>query len=229
MPRLKMFCVLPRLKDVSSQWFHDHWRHPHGTLGRTISTVRNYVQSHQIPSALLGPDQATYEGVVEVWFDSVTDARALPEHPDYLRNLVPDEPTFIDMDGIRFIFTEEEILYSGPDPREDFDEAALAWAEAGRPTSIKLIQLVVEGDPAAWYSDNDVELGRRIGALRHTRCIPMADLHAEGAAFVGVRELWWATVSDFEAGVMGDRKAFKALTGKAINSITLLCHAERFK
>ncbi|MDQ8757438.1 EthD domain-containing protein [Sphingosinicella sp. LHD-64] len=229
MTKIKMFCMLPRRRDVSSQWFHDHWRHPHGTLGRTISTVRNYVQSHQIGSALLGEDQRFYEGVVEVWFDSEADARDLPSHPDYLRYLVPDEPAFIDMDGIRFVFTEEDILVSGPDPRDPLDAGTLQWREAGRATSIKLIQLVLANGGSPWECEDDLDLGRQIGALRHARCTPSLTLHATGCDFVGIRELWWPTVTAFEEGVTGAPDAFANLLLRPAQAITLLAQAERFK
>jgi len=228
MGRLKMFCALPRKKEVSSQWFHDHWRHPHGTLGMKISTVRNYVQSHQIDSALLGSDQRRYEGVVEVWFDSETDAAALPDHPTYRRYLVPDEPTFIDMDEIRFLFTHEEILVSGPDPGDAKGEGDLAWQEADRATSIKLIQFVETGGMSAWADDLDIELGRRIGALRHALCRPSNILHPDGGAFIGVRELWWPTLTAFETGVEADPDAFRKLTARPASAVSLLVHAERF-
>jgi uncharacterized protein (TIGR02118 family) len=71
---IKFFGLIPRRSDISSQEFHDHYRHPHGTLGRQIPTFRDYVQSYQIHSPLLGPDQTRFEAVAEVWFDTVGDA-----------------------------------------------------------------------------------------------------------------------------------------------------------
>ncbi|MFD2580222.1 hypothetical protein ACFSTD_19915 [Novosphingobium colocasiae] len=54
MSRVKMFGAIPRKPGITSKWFHDHYRHPHGTMGRHISTMRAYTQSHQVHSDLLG-------------------------------------------------------------------------------------------------------------------------------------------------------------------------------
>ena len=33
---IRFFALLPRRPDIDRQRFHDHWRHPHGTMGRQI-------------------------------------------------------------------------------------------------------------------------------------------------------------------------------------------------
>src|SRR3546814_3222287 len=55
MHSIKILATVPRRKDISEQQFHDHWRHPHGTLSKKIACLRGYVQSHRIVSPLL-PD-----------------------------------------------------------------------------------------------------------------------------------------------------------------------------
>ncbi len=83
-----MFGCIPRRPDVSVEYFHDHWRHPHGTLGRHISTMRAYVQSHQTHSNLLDEaDQVRFEGCAEIWFDSDEDAKAFPQELIYARDI----------------------------------------------------------------------------------------------------------------------------------------------
>src|ERR1700754_496257 len=81
---IKFFGLIPRRPDISSEEFHDHYRHPHGTLGRQIPTFRQYVQSHQVHSDRLGEGQETFEAVAEVWFDTVQDAVGLAEDPHYI-------------------------------------------------------------------------------------------------------------------------------------------------
>ena len=223
-----MFCALPRRRDVSSDEFHDHWRHPHGTLAMQIASVRKYVQSHQLSTPLLGAHQARYEGVVEVWFDCESDAALFPKDPAYSQYLVPDEPRFIDMEGIRYVFTDEEILMSGAGPSDELDDADRAWREANRATSIKIIQLVEADSDIPWASEQDLALGRQIGALRHSRCRPNGILHAEGAAFLGIRELWWPTVSAFTAGLKRAPDAWHALMSRPVRETILLAQAERF-
>jgi hypothetical protein len=223
---IKMFAMLPRRSDISAQAFHDHWRHPHGTFGRRISTVRRYVQSHQVPSDLLGDDQGRYDGVVEVWFDNVRDALGLPEHPVYRDYLVPDEPRFIDMDGLRFVFTREEVIASGHDAGHVTDEADLHWDPEARPTAIKLIQLIEPGADSP-EPDAAAALADRVGALRHVHCVPAVEVHPEGADFAAVRELWWPTWTALGHGVAADPAAWRELVGPS-GRTSLLAQAERF-
>jgi hypothetical protein len=228
MPRLKMFCGLPRRKDVSPQYFHDHWRHPHGTLAKNISTLRTYVQSHQTPCALLGADQSLYDGIPEVTFESEADGLGLGTHPTYVRDLLPDEPKFIDMERIFFLFTLEEVVQSGPDPHLELANGDQYWREDQRATTIKLIQLIRAADQAEFGTEDELELGRRIGAFRHVRSRLYRPLHPEGAEFIGVRELWWPTLTAFETGLAKDAQAFGVLRRRAAASVTLLAVAERF-
>jgi len=222
-----MFATLPRRQDVSVQVFHDHWRHPHGTFGRRISTVRRYVQSHRIDTELLGEEQPMYDGIVEVWFDNVSDALTLGEHPTYRRYLVPDEPRFIDMDGLRYVFTNERIVASGQDPAAVRDEADLDWAPEVRPTSIKLIQFETDASGAGGDEQEIADLAGRLGALRHARCVPAVEIHPEGADFTGVRELWWPTLTALENAVTADREAWRRLLAPP-HLVSVVAQAERF-
>lgn len=227
MPMVKTFAAIPRRKDISRQQFHDHWRHPHGTLSRKITTLRGYVQSHQVDCPMLGPDQTRYDGITELWYDSVHDATTMTNEPAYIRYNKPDEPLFVDMDGLIFVLMREEVIASRPDINDWPSEADIAWSPWDWAVSTKLIQLVhADADPA-WASEEDADLGRRIGALRHVRSYPLAEVHGDAPPFTGVRELWWPTISAFEAGVAGNPEAFAALITRVPQSTTLLCAAER--
>src|SRR3546814_5682078 len=63
MHSIKILATIPRRKDISEQQFHDHWRHPHGTLSKKIACLRGYVQSHRIVSPLLPDTQLAYDGI----------------------------------------------------------------------------------------------------------------------------------------------------------------------
>ena len=93
MPNVKLFALIPRKPGLTEQAFHDHWRHPHGTLACGISVIRKYVQSHHVGCDLFDRRQSTFEGIAEVWMDSITDALWLAEEPWYVRHLAPDEPS----------------------------------------------------------------------------------------------------------------------------------------
>lgn len=228
MPRIKMFGAIPRKKDVTPEWFHDHYRHPHGTLGRHISTMRNYTQCHQVHSDLLGPDQTRFEACAEVWFDNVEDARNFPEEPVYVRDVIPDEPLFVDMDELRFCFAEEEILKTGPDIRAPMSPGDMVWRLDNRPNSFKLLQFVEAEGVSRWDGEDDQALGERIGVLRHVRCRPSAELHPDGAFVVGIRELYWPSKTDMEAGIARDPAAWRALIDRPGRATAYAGTAERF-
>lgn len=228
MAGVKVFVGLHRRTDRTEQAFHDHWRHPHGTLGLGVAGARHYVQSHRIDTPLLEPSPTRFDGVVEVWFDCVDDAFNRPNDPVYKTHLGPDEPNFVDMDKTRFLIAQEEVLLAGLGPRHDADEASCHWSEHKRPLAIKLIQFY-HRDDKDWMTSEDLALGRAIGALRHVRSRP----HPAAAArmepmFAGVRELWWPTLSAFEAGVADGKDAWHALVGRSGAAINLVAQAERY-
>lgn len=223
---IKFFGLIPRRPDMTSEEFHDHYRHPHGTLGARITTYRGYVQSHQIACRLLGPDQRRFEAVAEVWFDTVEDATGLADDPLYVKHLEPDEPNFVDMDKLKWMFTVEEVIVSGPDRRAPtpLEHRLLQGMHLDRPTTVKLLHFVEDGAVDRDYDS----LAGRTGAIRHVRCRPHPQAHSdEPAAFAEVHELWWPTVWDFEQGV----GAGESLPGRGEDpgeSVTMLVQAERF-
>lgn len=237
MATVKMFGMLCRRKDISSQEFHDHWRHPHGTLGMEISTLRQYVQSHQIHTPHLGPDQARYEGVAEVWFENEGDAAGFSSHPWWLRYIMPDEVNFLDIEGERqlFILMNEEIVMSHLLPREApaqaDDNQALAdqfWREQSNPPKIKIMQLIEMEGATRWDSDQDGELGRQIGALRHARYRPHQSLNPAVPPLIGIRELFWPTVTAFEKGIKSAPEVWDELISRPAEGTTLLVQSERY-
>jgi uncharacterized protein (TIGR02118 family) len=224
---IKFFGLIPRRAGISPQEFHDHYRHPHGTLGRMIPTFRAYVQSHQIESVLLGPDQRRFEAVAEVWFDTAADAVGLANDPHYLKYVQPDEPNFVDLENLKWLYVNEEVLVSGPEATGELAEVGLQGFHVERATSVKLMQFI-EGEPTfPRTADEDRALGRRLGAARHVRSRPHADIHvSEPPAYSGVQELWWPTVSAFEEGAAANEALAEFLAPSG--TITLLAQAERF-
>src|SRR3546814_10365848 len=81
--------TIPRRKDISEQKFHDHWRHPHGTLSKKIACLRGYVQSHRIVSPLLPDTQLAYDGITELWYDRPDDALNKGTAPAHRQSNIP--------------------------------------------------------------------------------------------------------------------------------------------
>lgn len=227
---VKVFGLLPRREDMSRQEFQDHYRHPHGTVGAPLLLLRHYVQSHQIDTDLLGPEQERFSAVAELWFDNEADAVGFRSHPLVMSHIIKDEPTFIDMPRILSVITDEEVIYSFPtNEGAELSYADVTWSAETRPVSIKLLQFIAVGSEQRWATDEDEELGRQIGALRHVRCWPRPSTYGGEPPFLGVRELWWPTKTAFERAAAAAPLAFGRLLGDRRGAITLLAQAERWR
>jgi uncharacterized protein (TIGR02118 family) len=185
-----MFAFPSRRADVSVADFHAHWRGPHRALAERIPSFRRYVQSHRRWDLDPGLPPPPFEGSAEVWFDQVADALGMQDDPAYAEGAAVDEPNFIDMERLVFIFTEEDVLEPGP-PIDKSDGG------------LKLMQMVrrapgVEREEftAAWAHSDD-GLAGQLRADRHVACRTLLDSAPE-PAFDGVREVFWADPDDFE-------------------------------
>src|SRR3546814_4032176 len=176
MHSIKIRATNQRREDISEPQFHEHWRHPHGTLSKKIECLRGYVQSHRIVSPLLPDTQLAYDGITELWYDSLDDALNMGKDPANRKYNIPDEPLFVDMDGLKFTFFEEDIIRSRP-AVDDPDDAAVQWSPTEWSVSVKILQLVkADGNPA-WAGDQEKALGDRIGAFRHVRSFARSEEH----------------------------------------------------
>ena len=73
--------------------------------------VRKYVQCHIASnSAPLGAS-SDYDGVAELWFDSLDDLNRAFNEPRYLEIIRPDELKFVDLTNTVSVVTEEVPIY----------------------------------------------------------------------------------------------------------------------
>ena len=103
-----VFC-LRRLPHLSLAEFQEYWLQKHGPLVRSHAEtlgIRRYVQTHTLDNAELQVGMASYrgapeayDGVAELWWDSLDDllqAPATPEGRAASLELLEDERRFID-------------------------------------------------------------------------------------------------------------------------------------
>jgi uncharacterized protein (TIGR02118 family) len=122
-----MFC-LRRLPNLSTEQFQEYWFNRHAPLVRTVAPVlkiRRYVQCHSFVDALLAPAIVArsgsvvtpYDGVAELWWDSIEDvvaAGSTSESRTAGRKLLEDERRFIDLSRSPLYFVRErEIIGAG--------------------------------------------------------------------------------------------------------------------
>lgn len=104
---VKLVYCITRKPEMSIEEFQRHWREVHGPIAARIPGLRRYVQSHVLPETYGGHRPVAYDGVAELWFDSLAaweEARRSPE----VRAAIEDERNFIDHSRVFSILTEEK-------------------------------------------------------------------------------------------------------------------------
>ena len=122
---IKLVFNLHRRADVEPAEFHRYWKDEHGPLVRSVGEVlgiHRYVQSHTIDTpfndALRASrdTEAAYDGVAELWWDSLDDLVARladPEAQAASARLLEDEGRFIDLARTTIFLTEEHEVIPG--------------------------------------------------------------------------------------------------------------------
>jgi uncharacterized protein (TIGR02118 family) len=122
---LKMTFCLRRAPHMSWQEFSDYWRDVHAPLVEehaALLGIRRYVQVRTLNEPWLqdglqarnGGAPAAYDGVAEVWVDSLEDLRrpSTPEGRAAAARLYEDEKNFIDLRSSP-MFVGEELTVVG--------------------------------------------------------------------------------------------------------------------
>ena len=116
---VKLVGCLRRKPGMGAEKFHRYWKDVHGPLVQSVPEffryVRKYVQGHSVPNRVPGfpsPAFTPFDGVAELWFDSVEDIGKAFSEPRYLEIIRPDELKFLDLPNCT-IFVVEEVTIHG--------------------------------------------------------------------------------------------------------------------
>ena len=120
---IKLVFCLRRLPHLSLEEFQQYWLERHGPLVRSHAKtlrIKRYVQVHTLDSpaneAIRRSRDAgePYDGVAELWWDSVEDmaaGSATPEGRAAARELLEDERKFVDLQrSALWVGTEHTIV-----------------------------------------------------------------------------------------------------------------------
>ncbi|MET0273352.1 MAG: EthD domain-containing protein [Phenylobacterium sp.] len=119
---IKLTFCLVRLPHLTREAFQAYWFDTHGSLVASVAEtlqIRRYVQMHSLPAEASEGLRASrdapesYDGVAELWFDSVEAMAANGQRPEAQaagRMLLEDERKFIDLPRSPLWFGEERVV-----------------------------------------------------------------------------------------------------------------------
>ena len=108
---VKYIICAKRKAGMTHEEFGAYWRNHHGAVVKSVPEftrhVRKYVQCHLVGGAVPLGAAGDYDGVAELWFDSVEELETAFREPRYLEIIRPDEITFVDLSKCLSFITEE--------------------------------------------------------------------------------------------------------------------------
>ncbi len=115
---VKLVGCLRRKPGMSVAEFQRYWKDVHGPLVRGVPEffryVRKYVQGHLVSESVPGfppPASPPFDGVAEIWFDSVDDIGKAFTELRYLEIIRPDEQRFLDLPNCSICVVEEVSIH----------------------------------------------------------------------------------------------------------------------
>jgi uncharacterized protein (TIGR02118 family) len=97
-----VYCITKKATLTDAEFF-DYWKNVHGPIGARIPRLRKLTQSHRWAVAGF---RADYDGVAELWFDSLEDLQAARQSPESKASS-EDEVNFIDHSKVALFVSEE--------------------------------------------------------------------------------------------------------------------------
>ncbi len=108
---VKYIICAARKAGMTHEEFSAYWRNHHGSVVKSVPEftrhVRKYVQCHLVGNTVPLGAVGAYDGVAELWFDSVEELDIAFNEPRYLEIIRPDELKFADLNKSISFITEE--------------------------------------------------------------------------------------------------------------------------
>lgn len=112
---IKLSIFLTRRPDLTHDQFTTYWTQHHtpllGSLPPGAVRVHRYVQLQPTQGEIPGFATADYDGVAELWVDSVADAANWFTSETYKTLIATDELNFLDRDRTRFFYATEDVVF----------------------------------------------------------------------------------------------------------------------
>ena len=105
-PLIKRISFIKRKPGMNPSEFFQYWKNVHGPLAVQIPGIRRYVQCQTLPSRYT-ESEPQYDGVAELWFDTLGDLNFAMASGEYKEGAQPDGLKFVDLDNMLTLITEE--------------------------------------------------------------------------------------------------------------------------
>jgi uncharacterized protein (TIGR02118 family) len=105
---IKLVYCITKKEGLTDEEFFRYWKDIHGPIGARIPGLHRLVQSHRL--TIDGDEhRADYDGMAELWFDSVKALLAARQSPEW-KAASRDEAHFIDRKRVAYFVTEEHTI-----------------------------------------------------------------------------------------------------------------------
>ena len=112
---VKVSIFLTRRADMTHDEFVTYWTEKHTPLLASLPPgavqVHRYVQLLPSDDRIAGVETASYDGVAELWLDSVAGAASWFTSDTYNSEIAPDEENFLDRSATRFLYATETVVF----------------------------------------------------------------------------------------------------------------------
>ena len=110
---IKQASYFKRKAGMSVADFQDYWRVQHAAVVQELPHLSRYVQNHVLPASY-AQAEPPFDGIAEVWFESIDVMRENAGHPA-LERIRADEANFIDASSMGDLIAEERVV-KAPEP-----------------------------------------------------------------------------------------------------------------
>jgi uncharacterized protein (TIGR02118 family) len=110
---IKLSILMARRADLTYEEFLQHWSTTHAEViskQPAARFIKRYVQCHRTGENLPGATESQFDGIAEVWFDSMQDAAGFFSSEDYRSNVFPDEDLFLDRSRCELLFSRDCVV-----------------------------------------------------------------------------------------------------------------------
>lgn len=109
---LKFSFLIRRLPEMSREEFISYHKNNHAPLFSSIPETETYVKKYTVShqEEIDGFPHPLYDGVTDIYFNSLEDFNTFFASKNYIEKVHPDESNFIDLENVVVLVSKETII-----------------------------------------------------------------------------------------------------------------------